>query len=102
MDVDKAITSAQCYGIYDADFQQHYQQHCAKHGRWYDQYRPAYRFGYDLGIHPYYGAGTWLQIEAEARTLWEARNPGSWEQFKGAIQYAWATAQASTHALDRI
>jgi hypothetical protein len=86
------ITKAQSYGGYEPDFFGHYQQHRAEHGGAYDQYRPAYRYGYDLGIHTHYGTGTWVHIEPEARALWEARNPGTWEQFKGSIQYAWASA----------
>jgi hypothetical protein len=86
-----ATAIMQGYGIFEADFYGHYQQHYTEHSGTYDQHRPAYRYGYDLGIHSYYGASTWQQIEREARTLWEARNPGTWEQFKGAIQYAWAT-----------
>jgi hypothetical protein len=86
------MTHAQGYARYEADFRNHYQQHDTVHGSPYDQYRPAYRYGYDLGVHTHYGSATWKQIELEARTLWEARNPGTWELFKGSIQYAWATA----------
>jgi hypothetical protein len=83
---------AQVYGHYEVDFCCHYQEHHDAYGGSYDQYRPAYRYGYDLGVHTHYGAGAWVQIEPEAHTLWEARNPGTWEQFKEPIQYAWATA----------
>jgi hypothetical protein len=86
------MTHAQGYARYEVDFCRHYQQHTIVHGSLYNQYRPAYRYGYDLGVHTYYGGATWEQIEREACTLWEARNPGTWEQFKGSIQYAWATA----------
>jgi hypothetical protein len=90
-----ATRNAQGYTLYEPDFYGHYQQHRAEHGGAYDQYRPAYRYGYDLGVHTRYGAGTWMQIELEARALWEAHNPGTWEQFKGPIHYAWATASGT-------
>jgi hypothetical protein len=89
--VDVAMTGAQGYALSEADFHRHYRQHCAEHDGSYVQYRPAYRYGYDLAVHTRYGSGTWVQIELEVRTLWEARNPGTWEQFTSAIQYAWAT-----------
>ena len=89
-----ATTQVQAYSTYEADFCGHYQQQRAEHGDSYGQYRPAYRYGYDLGVHTYYGAGTWVQIELEARALWEARNPGTWKQFKGSIEYAWARASS--------
>jgi hypothetical protein len=99
------MTHAQGYTRYEADFRRHYQQH-ADHSSSYDQYRPAYRYGYDLGVHTYYGGATWQQIEPETRTLWDARNPGTWQQFKSSIQYAWATASdkstcVASHATQR-
>ena len=100
--MDKAITNAQGYSMHEPDFCSHYQQHDAIYGGSYDQYRPAYRYGYDLGIHTFYGAGTWLEIKLEARTLWEARNPGTWEQFKEPIQYAWTMASGKHYGSRRI
>jgi hypothetical protein len=85
-------TVAQGYIFYEPDFYHHYQEHRGEHVDSYDKYRPAYRYGYDLGAHQRYGAGTWEQIALEACARWEARNPGTWEQFKGSIHYAWATA----------
>ena len=90
--MDNTATNVQSYAIHEQDFRSHYQEHHAEFGGLYAQYRPAYRYGYDLGVHPCYGSGTWVQIEAEVRTLWEARNPGTWHQFKGCIRYAWAMA----------
>jgi hypothetical protein len=89
--VDVAMTGAQGCALSEADFQRHYRQHCVEHNGAYVQYRPAYRYGYDLGVHTRYGSGTWVQIELEVRTLWESRNPGTWERFKAAIQYTWLT-----------
>ncbi|HEX5689753.1 MAG TPA: hypothetical protein VFX76_07120 [Roseiflexaceae bacterium] len=93
MNVDMAAHT-QGYIAREAEFRDHYQQYQDEHSSSYDQYRPAYRYGYDLGVHTHYGSGSWEQIEYEAGMLWEARNPGTWEQFKGSIQYAWATASA--------
>jgi hypothetical protein len=90
VDVDMVRLNVQGYTLYEPDFYGHYQEHCSEHGGSYQQYRPAYRYGYDLGIHTRYGAGSWMEIEAEARSLWEARNPGTWDQFIASIHYAWA------------
>src|SRR5689334_18535092 len=90
--MDTVIRNAQGYSVYEPDFYRHYQEHRGEHGDSYFKYRPAYRYGYDLGVHAHYGVGTWGQIEPETCALWETRNPGTWEQFKGSIHYAWATA----------
>jgi hypothetical protein len=93
--MDMATLNAQGYALCDPDFYRHYQEHGGEHSGSYEQYRPAYRYGYDLGVHAHYGAGTWLQIDLEARVLWEARNPGTWERFKDPIQYAWERASGT-------
>ncbi len=87
-----ATLNVQSYAVYELDFYEHYQEHRGEHCSSYMQHRPAYRYGFDLGVHARYGAGTWGQIEREACALWEARNPGTWEQFRRSIQYAWAIA----------
>ncbi|MBC8075255.1 MAG: hypothetical protein H7Y32_04195 [Chloroflexales bacterium] len=78
---------------YDADFRSHYQENYATSGYAYDQYNQVYRYGYSLGADQRYRNSEWDVIEREANRAWEERNPGTWEQFKGAIQYAWAKAR---------
>ena len=44
--------------------------------------------GYTLANDPRY-QGSWAKVEPEARSHWEERNPGTWEQFKDAVHHAW-------------
>lgn len=75
--------------VYDNDFRSHYQQHIVNRGYSYDEYTPVYRYGYSLAHDDRYRGREWADIEADARTTWEARNPGTWEEFKDSVRYAW-------------
>jgi hypothetical protein len=77
------------YGRYDSDFRTHYQTYSATSGYTYEQYAPVYRYGYGLATDPKYRDRDWSAIEPEARSRWEERNPGTWDQFKDSVRYAW-------------
>ena len=83
----------QDFDSYDADFRTDYQENYATSGYAYDQYNQVYRYGYSLGADQRYRNSEWDAIEREAHRAWDERNPGTWDQFKGAIQYAWAKAR---------
>lgn len=57
----------------------------------FDQTSPAYRFGTDLASHESYRGKSWREVESHARTRFEERNPGMWEQFKGAVEHAYTS-----------
>lgn len=77
----------------ESDFRTHYTTNYAQSGGNYDQYRTVYRYGYDLGTDERTNTGDWPTVEADARSIWEQRNPGTWDQFKASIQYAWDKAR---------
>jgi len=74
---------------FDTDFRTHYKTNFSKLGGSYDDYMPVYRFGHRLGTDERYSTREWTQLEPEARRHWEERNPGTWEQFKDSVRYAW-------------
>jgi uncharacterized protein (TIGR02271 family) len=74
---------------YANDFRTHYNSNYANSGYTFEQYTPAYRYGYTLASNDQFRDYDWNRIEPEARRNWEARNPNTWEQFKGAIHDAW-------------
>ena len=76
-----------------ADFRaDHATRHGAQGGS-YDDYHPAYRYGHGLASDTRFQGRDWDEIEADVRSDWEGRHPGSaWEQFKGAVRHAWARA----------
>ena len=89
--------SAVVVGGYEAlelDFRGHHQTNAARRRGPYEHYRLVYRYGYDLGSDPRYCCAEWSNVEWEARPRWEERNPGTWEQFKDTIRYAWDKARS--------
>jgi hypothetical protein len=54
---------------------------------------PKRLLDYALGSDPRYRNADWPTVEQAARPGWEERNPGTWEQFKETIQYAWDKAR---------
>jgi len=85
--------NASGYDRYDADFRQNFQTTYANSGYTYDQYAPTYRYGYNLASSERTRGKDWNAIQADARKTWEERNPGTWEQFKDSIRYAWDRAR---------
>jgi len=83
------------YSRYDNDFRTHYQTNASNTGYTYDQYAPVYRYGYGLANDPMYRDRDWSAIETDARSRWEERNPGTWEQFKDSVRYAWDKARGA-------
>jgi len=80
---------------YDEDFRTHYQSYGTNSGYTYEQYTPIYRYGYNLANDSAYRNREWSDIEADARTRWEERNPGTWENFKDSVRYAWDKARGA-------
>lgn len=76
----------------DSDYRAHFQRYAAR-GYTYDQYQPVYRYGYDLAYDRRYADRDWNAVESDARRSWEERNPGTWEEFKDAVRYAWDRAR---------
>lgn len=86
-------TNVSSFESFDSDFRSNYTGNFASSGYTYDQFAPVYRYGYGLGTNQRYSSGEWTTVEPEARRQWEERNPGTWEQFKDAIQYSWNRAR---------
>jgi len=60
----------------------------------YEQLAPAYRHGGILALSRRLAHSEWNDIERLVRRDWEQRNPGTWEQAKEAIRYAWHSVRA--------
>jgi hypothetical protein len=83
------IAGAPSFEACEDDFRGHYQRNAARRWDSYEIYRVVYRYGYDLGVDPRYRAVEWTTVEQDARPRWEARNPGTWDEFVEMIRYAW-------------
>jgi hypothetical protein len=97
MDVERnsaaPLAGACGYAAFEVDFRGHHYTNAARRRGPYEHYRLVYRYGYDLGVDPRYCGAEWATVEQQARPRWEERNPGTWEQFKDTIRYAWGAAQ---------
>jgi hypothetical protein len=94
IDIESERTSGTpSYDICEIDFRGHHDTSAARRRGPYEIYRVVYRYGYDLGVDPRYRRAEWATVEQEARPRWEERNPGTWEEFKDTIRYAWNTAR---------
>jgi hypothetical protein len=82
------------YAALVADFRSHHEANAARCRGPYEYYRLVYRYGYDLGTDPRFRSVHWPAVEQTARPRWEERNPGTWDEFKETIQYAWDTARS--------
>ena len=84
---------APSYTACEIDFRGHHHTNATQRSGAYEIYRVVYRYGYDLGADPRYRTAEWATVEQDARPRWEERNPGTWEEFKDIIRYAWDTAR---------
>jgi uncharacterized protein (TIGR02271 family) len=89
----RAVGSAG-YDTYDADFRSNFQKTIGDRGYTYEQYAPVYRYGYTLATDQSSRNRNWADLEADARTRWEERNPNTWDEFKDSIRYAWERARS--------
>ena len=81
------------FASFDNDFRANYTTNYGKSGMTYDNYAPVYRYGYNLASDDRYRKADWNTVETDARARWEEKNPGTWEQYKEGIRYAWDRAR---------
>jgi len=87
--------STEFSGMEDS-YRSHFQQQFAGQNAQYETYAPAYRYGHSLAGQSQYQNADWTTVESSARTNWEAKNPGSWDRVRGAVQHAFQGAKTRT------
>jgi uncharacterized protein (TIGR02271 family) len=80
---------------YDADFRTFYNQNLTNSGVTYESLQPSFRYGYDLATREPFRSSPWSAVEVDARRIWEEKNPGTWEQNKAVIKYAWEKVRSA-------
>jgi uncharacterized protein (TIGR02271 family) len=80
------------FANYDSDFRNYYNTNRMNSVYTYEQYSPVFRYGHGLANDERYRNRQWNDIETNARQDWESKNPGTWEQFKDDVRYAWQRA----------
>ncbi|HEY7188338.1 MAG TPA: hypothetical protein VH436_17400 [Vicinamibacterales bacterium] len=74
---------------YQNDFRGFYDKQLAKSGVSYDSLTPAFRFGHGLATKEPFRSSPWPAVEKDAQRIWEEKNPGTWDQSKPVVKYAW-------------
>jgi uncharacterized protein (TIGR02271 family) len=94
--VRKTDVNVEEIGAFDPKlYRDDYSQRYAKMGSSedFESYRPAYKFGHEMRGDKRFSGDDWSNVEPNARSAWEERNPGTWERFKGAVRHAWDRAK---------
>ena len=93
--VRKTDVEIERLGVEDK-FRSHYDTAYAKGGQYqYEQVKPAYRYGAHMATQKEYSGRNWSDVESDARTHFERRNPGAWEQFKGAVKHGYESTKSA-------
>jgi uncharacterized protein (TIGR02271 family) len=82
-------TDVEIERVDEQDFRRHWAATGSGTGLSYEQCSSAYGYGCDLGRDERDAGRQWSDVEDEARTGWEERNPGTWQSFKEPVRYAW-------------
>lgn len=80
------------YGVQDLDeneLRSEFDREYAGTGRSFDEYRPAFEYGRQVAADERYQNKEWDVIEPEVHKSFEARFPGGWDQYKGAVRSAY-------------
>jgi len=83
------ISAHRSYADFDADFRTFYNTKLSNSDVAYDSLKPAFSYGYSLATREPFRSSPWSAVESDARRIWEEKNPGTWDQNKAVVRYAW-------------
>ncbi|WP_448603125.1 YsnF/AvaK domain-containing protein [Thermoleptolyngbya sp.] len=89
------VPAVRSFADYDADFRAFYNEKLSGKGVQYDELRPALNYGYSLATREPFRSSPWSAVEPDARRIWEEKNPGTWDQSKAVIHYAWEKVRSA-------
>ncbi|HVJ14938.1 MAG TPA: YsnF/AvaK domain-containing protein [Polyangiaceae bacterium] len=78
-------------GFEASRYAEHFKQNFESSGFTLASLAPAYEYGERLRFGT--AGDDWTKVEGNARTLWETKNPGTWERFREAIRAGWSRAK---------
>ena len=87
------IPAARSFDAYNDQFKGFYAKHLAKSGVTFESLKPTFRYGHGLAIREPFRSSPWSAVAADARRIWEEKNPGTWDQSKAVVHYAWETVR---------
>lgn len=89
------IPAVRTFNEYDGDFHNFYTTNLSNSGASYENLKPAFKYGYSLATREPFRSSPWSAVEADTRRIWEEKNPGTWEQNKAVIKYAWEKVRSA-------
>jgi uncharacterized protein (TIGR02271 family) len=89
------VRAARPFREYDPDFREFYNKNLRTSGVTYEKLRPAFLYGHELATREPFRSSPWAAVEADSRRIWEEKNPGTWDQNKAVIKYAWEKVRSA-------
>lgn len=83
------VKSVRSFDEYDTDFRSFYNTNLTNSNVTYEELQPAFKYGYQLAKNEPFRSSPWSAVEADAQKIWENKNPGTWEQNRAVVKYAW-------------
>jgi len=89
------VQSVRTIQSYDTEFRSFYDQNLTNSGVAFESLRPAFSYGYNLATREPFRSSPWSSVETDARRIWEEKNPGTWDQNKVVVKYAWEKVRSA-------
>ena len=89
------IPAVRPFDSYGDEFKKFYTKQLSSTGVTYESLTPAFRFGHGLATREPFRSSPWTAVEADARRIWEEKNPGTWNQSKAVVRYAWESVRSA-------
>jgi uncharacterized protein (TIGR02271 family) len=89
------IPAVRPFESYNDAFKSFYTKHLGASGVSFESLLPTFRFGHNLATKEPFRSSPWSAVETDARRIWEAKNPGTWDQSKAVVHYAWENVRSA-------
>ncbi len=89
------VKAARPFQEYDGDFRAFVKDRLANKGVTFETLKPAFSFGHGLANREPFRSSPWTAVEADAKRIWEEKNPGTWDQNKAVVHYAWEKVRST-------
>lgn len=89
------VAAARPLQEYDNDFRSFVKDKLANKGVTFETLKPAFSFGHSLASREPFRSSPWTAVETDAKRIWEEKNPGTWDQNRAVVHYAWEKVRSS-------
>jgi uncharacterized protein (TIGR02271 family) len=89
------IPAVRSFSEYEGDFRSFIKDKLADKGVTFETLKPAFSFGHSLATREPFRSSPWNAVEADAKRIWEEKNPGTWDQNRAVVHYAWEKVRST-------